>query len=76
MINDPETKALAERMHEAMTAAALNHPQARVAAALVHVCAAVLPQCAQGGRQSDALRLAADLLYAVADKRDTEQPAH
>ena len=74
MINDPETKALAEQMHEAMTAAALNHPQARVAAALVRVCVATLPECAHDGRKSDALRFAADLLYAVADKRDTEHP--
>jgi hypothetical protein len=69
MINDPETKVLAEKMHEAMTAAALNQPQARVAAALIRVCAAVLPECACGGYQSEALRFAADILYAVADQR-------
>jgi hypothetical protein len=63
-------------MFEAVSTLALNHPQGVVAAALVRVCAAMLPQCANGGQDADALRFAAETLWAIADKRDTEQPEH
>lgn len=72
-INSPEVKALSEPMFEAVSAILLNHPQGVVAAALVRVCAAILPQCANGGTDADALRFAAETLWAIADKRDGKQ---
>ena len=74
MINEQETKALAERMFDALAGVVLGQPQSRVAAAMMRVCAAVLPVCAQGGKGSDVLRHAAALLHAVADKSDEQQP--
>jgi len=72
-INSPEVLALSQPMFEAVSAVALNHSQGVVAAALVRVCAAILPQCANGGGDADALRFAAETLNAIADKRDAEQ---
>lgn len=69
-INSPEVLALSEPMFDAVSACALDHPQGVVAAALIRVCAAILPQCANGGTDADALRFAADTLWAIADKRD------
>ena len=69
-INSPEVLRLSEPMFDAISGLALNHPQGVVAAALVRVCAAILPQCANGGNDADALRFAAETLWAVADKRD------
>jgi len=69
-INAPEVLALSEPMFEAVSEFALDHPQGVVAAALVRVCAAILPQCGAGGSDGDALRFAAETLWAVADKRD------
>jgi hypothetical protein len=75
-INAPEVLQLSQPMFDAVTAVALNHPQGVVAAALVRVCAAILPTCANGGQDADALRFAAETLWAIADKRDAEQPEH
>lgn len=75
-INSPEVLKLSEPMFEAVSAIALDHPQGVVAAALVRVCAAMLPQCANGGQDADALRFAAETLWAIADKRDNKQPTN
>lgn len=72
-INSPEVLQLSQPMFDAVTALALNHSQAVVAAALVRVCAAILPTCANGGTEADALRFAAETLWAIADKRDADQ---
>ena len=71
-INSPEVLRLSEPMFDAVSDLALNHPQGVVAAALIRVCAAILPQCANGGKDADALRFAAETLWAVADKRDAQ----
>jgi hypothetical protein len=71
-INAPEVLELSQPMFDAVSELALNHSQGVVAAALVRVCAAILPTCANGGTEADALRFAAETLWAIADKRDAK----
>lgn len=67
MNSDPETMKLAENMLDAIADVAVGHRQSVVAAALTRVCSAIVQQCAEDKRPSDALRASAEYLADMAE---------